>query len=332
MGKTLVTGAAGFIGSHLVKRLLDERREVIAVDNFHRGNVQNYKDLGIKIICYNIDLTDSNQVFELFDNYNITTVFHLAARIGSIEYLHGNVDNELVTLQTNLLIDSNVFKACRKHKINKIIYTSSISVYPIDLQKDVGSLFAEKDLKYVNPEGGYGWAKYIGELQLCWLKDINIGIARIFNVFGELKSIGKSSHVISRLIKNTIINDKEVVIWGSGEQTRCFLYISDCIDALLLLEAKATLPPLILNIGSDEPITINDLANLIISISGKDIEVKYDLSKPVGPMSRTPIIDKAKEILNWEPKVSFEDGILETFKWVTKRMEMDKNELYNPES
>jgi len=326
MRKTLVTGAAGFIGSHLVKRLLDEGRNIVAVDNFHRGNIQNYLDLGIKLECDNLDLTDNAQVAELFDLNEIDVVYHLAARIGSIEYLHGNINNELATLQTNLLIDINVFKACLESNVKKLIYASSISVYPIDLQKKIGSVFSEKDMKYANPEGGYGWAKYIGEKQLNWMKNIDISIARIFNVYGELKPIDESSHVISRLIKNLINNEEEFSVWGSGEQTRCFLYISDCIDALLLLDENATNPPLVINIGSEKPVSIMELAKKIVTISGRNLVIKHNYDKPIGPLSRTANITKARNILNWEPKVDLEDGIKRTYKWAQKRLTIvDKN-------
>ena len=320
IGTTLVTGGAGFIGSHLVKSLLDEGRVVIAVDNFQRGNLQNYSDLNINIECLNLDLTNSELVNELFSEHKFESVFHLAARIGNIEYLHMNSNTELNTLNTNLLIDSNVIKACINYDIEKFVYSSSISVYPIDLQEKIGSVFSEKDLTYVNPEGGYGWAKYIGEQQLSWLPNSKVGIARIFNVYGELKPIGDTAHVISRFIKNLLFNKDEFCVWGSGEQTRCFLYISDCIDALIKLEKKAANPPLIVNIGSDVPITINKLAEKIISILKLDYQLKHDPSKPVGPLSRTANIQKAKQCLNWEPKISIEEGIERTAIWIRKRI------------
>lgn len=319
MKKTLVTGAAGFIGSHLVKRLLYEGRNIIAVDNFSRGSVKNFLDLSIDLKCDNIDLVNNNKVEKLFSDNEIDVVFHLAAKIGSIEYLHGNINNELTTLQTNLLIDANVFRACLKYHVNKIIYASSISVYPIDLQKKGGAVFSEEDLKYVSPEGGYGWAKYIGELQLKWMKKINISIPRIFNVYGELKPIDNSAHVISKLMKDLISMEK-VTVWGTGEQSRCFLYISDCINALILLEKNATNPPLIVNIGSDKPISIIDLAKKIIKISDKNIDIEFNKDKPTGPISRIPNIEKAKKYINWQPEVRFSDGLEKTYKWIQKKL------------
>ena len=139
--KCLVTGAAGFIGSHLAKRLLDEGKQVVLVDDFSRGNIQNLLDLGVRNDCIDIDLRNYEQLHEMIQG--IDTVFHMAARVGSLDYLHGSIMAEILTLQTNLEIDANVFKICLENNVNRIVYASSISVYPMDTQSYSGAIFSE---------------------------------------------------------------------------------------------------------------------------------------------------------------------------------------------
>lgn len=317
--KTIVTGGSGFIGSHLVKRLLDEGRDVVVVDDFSRGTKQNLADLNIQVECRNSDLRDYQQVAKSLADAD--AVFHFAACVGSVEYLHGDQQAELKTLQSNLAIDTNIFRKCMELNVKKIVYASSVSVYPIDLQQKSGTTFSEEDLKYYNPEGGYGWAKLLGEIQLAWLKNSKIGIARIFNIYGPNNALGKTSQVIPSLICKAIdYSQKDFVVWGDGTQSRCFTYISDCIDALMKLEEKASNPPLTVNIGSDYTITVAEIVQEIVKISRKKIDVKYDLSKPVGPISRTANISRAEKLLQWRPKVKLEEGLKQTYRWVEKRI------------
>jgi nucleoside-diphosphate-sugar epimerase len=318
--KTLVTGAAGFIGSHLSKRLLDEGRDVILVDDFSRGDVQNLIDLGVNVECKKVDLKNYNEIIKLLKGVDV--VYHLAALVGSIEYLHHNEFSELNALQENLLIDINVFKACLLNNVKTLIYTSSVSVYPMDIQNKKNVILSETDLNHINPEGGYGWAKLLGELQLKWMTNTNVGIARPFNVYGENEELLARPHVVPALIRKAIRFPKEeFIVWGNGEQSRCLLYVSDAVDALIRLEQVASTPPVIVNIGSDEETSIGELANKILRLSGKSINIKFDETKPVGPLSRTAEITKTKQILNWRPKVSLDEGLMKTYLWAKKRLE-----------
>lgn len=325
--KTVVTGGAGFIGSHLAKALLDRGREVVIADDFSRGNKLNLLDLGIQTECLEIDLRNFAQALKV--TKGAETVFHMAARVGSLDWLHGSEANELEALQTNLVIDANVFRACIENRVKKIIYASSVSVYPIYLQDRPNIVFSEDALQItdtvrgtIDPEGGYGWAKFLGEIQLSWIKGIEIGIARIFNIYGENGELGESAHVVPSLIRKAIRYPKEEFIaWGDGKQSRDFLYVSDVSDALLKLEEKASNPPPVVNLGSDETVPIGKLAEKIVELSGKAIEIRYDTSKPVGPISRTADITKARALLGWQPKVSLEEGLKRTYAWVIERLE-----------
>ena len=325
--KTVVTGGAGFIGSHLVKELLDRGREVIIADDFSRGNRLNLLDLGIQTECQNIDLRDFSNALKV--TKGAETVFHLAARVGSLDWLHGSVSNELEALQTNLVIDAHVFKACIENRVNKITYASSVSIYPAHLQNRSDVVFSEDNVQVselecgtIDPEGGYGWAKFLGELQLFWVKGISVGIARIFNIFGENGALGDSTQVVPSLIRKAIRYPKEeFIVWGDGKQSRDFLYVSNCVDALLKLEGKASNPPIVVNIGSEQAITIGSLAEKIVELSGKNIEIKYDHSKPMGPMSRTAVVTKARTLLGWQSMVNLEEGLRRTYAWLEKRLQ-----------
>ncbi|MDO8491949.1 MAG: NAD-dependent epimerase/dehydratase family protein, partial [Dehalococcoidia bacterium] len=315
--KTIVTGGAGFIGSHLVKRLMDEGREVAVVDDFSRGRLENLADLGVRLPGKPgpVDLTDYSQTLKALKGADV--VFHMAARVGSLEYLHGSDWNELTALQLNVTIDTNVFRACLEHKVKKIVYASSVSVYPMDTQHAYGLVLSESDMSRINPEGGYGWAKLLGEIQLQWMRNASIGIARIFNVYGEGEAPDKNAHVVPALARKAVLYpSEEFRVFGDGKQTRDFLYVSDAVDALLKLEAKATWPPVIVNIGSGEVVTIKQLVDTVVKVSGKKITPVYDPAKPVGPLSRTADITRTKSVLGWQPKVSLEDGLARMMKWV----------------
>ncbi|MDI6814838.1 MAG: NAD-dependent epimerase/dehydratase family protein, partial [Dehalococcoidales bacterium] len=332
--KTLVTGGTGFIGSHLVKALLEQGREVIVASDFSRLGMENLADLGLRVSDIEVreaDLSDYAQALRAVEGAGV--IFHLAARVGSLEYLHGSAQAELAALQTNLVIDANVFKACLEKGVQKIIYASSCAVYPMHKQSSSDAIFSESDLilafnpQPLNPDGGYGWAKLLGEIQLSWMGG-NIGIARIFNVYGENEPLGEKAHVIGDLIQKTILSpERDLIVRGDGNQTRDFLYVSDCVDALLKLEqklsntnSKDSRNSLTLNIGSGKAVSIRTIAEKVVEVSGKNIGIKYDLSKPVGPISRTADITKARTLLNWQPRVTLDEGLNQTYAWAEKRL------------
>ena len=319
--KIAVTGGAGFIGSNLVRKLLDVGHDVVIIDDFSRGTELNLQDLAINAEIRRVDLRDYRLALNSIKG--VETVFHLAARVGSINYLHGSKWNELETLQSNLIIDANVFRACLENGVKKLVYASSVAVYPIEAQSTTEAAFSEKSLTHYNPEGGYGWSKLMGEIQLAWTEGLDIGIARIFNIYGENGALGNSSHVVTSLIRKAIIYPREkYVVWGDGTKTRDFLYVGDCVEALIKIPEKAATPPFIVNIGSDKAIKISVIAEKIAWISGKNIEIIYDPSQPSGPFSRTSDNRQAKALLNWEPKVSLDEGLQRTYKWEEKRLKV----------
>jgi GDP-D-mannose 3',5'-epimerase len=315
--KTVVTGAAGFIGANLVRRLLELGRDIRCVDNVSRGKSRNLEGLPVEVVY--ADLRHYDQALKVVEGADI--VYHLAARVGSIDFLHGSSKAELEALQSNLAIDVNVFRACREVGVKNIVYASSVSVYPIDKQQRLGAVFREEDIYPVNPEGGYGWAKLMGEIQFGMMEECRSAAARIFNAYGEYCEYEGTAQVVPALIRKAIrYPEEEFVVWGDGSQTRNLVYIQDCIDALLKMEEKASYPPLILNVGNEKTTTIRELAKTIVKVSGKKIEIRYDKSKPVGPLSRIPSISKARQILGWSVNSSLEIGIRKTFDWMKQRL------------
>ena len=330
--KTVVTGGPGFIGSHLVKSLLGRNREVIVASDLLRLGNKNLLGLGVKpsdVELRGTDLADYQQALEAVAGAD--SVFHLAARVGSLEYLHGSEMAELVALQNNLLIDANVFRACLESKVNKLVYASSCAVYPMSRQRRHGAVLAENDLQLdggpgtIEPDGGYGWSKLMGEIQLGWMKNIGVGIARIFNIYGENEPIEEGkAHLIGDLIRKVILNPQSSLrIRGDGSQTLDFLYVSDCADALIRLEEKASNPPAITNIGSGNAVSIRTIAEKVVELSGNDIGLLYDATRTAGPISRTANMSNARALLDWQPRVSLDEGLRHNYSWIQRKLQED---------
>jgi len=322
MTKVVVTGGAGFLGSHVVKRLVDDGRDVSIVDNLSSGSTQNLADLGVRQKCSVGDLR--NYEFANESLRSADAVFHFAAEVGSVSYLHGSNERELAALQSNLLIDTNVFRACLENRVRTVIFASSVSVYPFDEQLGSITRFREEDSeRRINPEGGYGWAKYLAEKQLSLMTNISYGVARIFHAYGQNIYLRPDrSQVIASLIRKVSrYPNEDFTVWGDGTQRRCFVFVADAIDALMRLEkyveAKGNL---IVNVGSTEEVTVRDLAQLVVLLSKKNIPLKFDASKPVGALSRVPNLDKIKNTLGWWPSTVLSEGLQETIDWAEGRI------------
>jgi GDP-D-mannose 3', 5'-epimerase len=322
MPKVAVTGGAGFLGSHIVKRLSDDDRDFSIVDDFSSGSLRNLADLGVRRKCVVGDLRDYG--FARRSLRGADTVFHFAAEVGSVSYLHGSNARELAAMQSNLIIDANVLKACLANGVRTVIYASSVSVYPFDEQLGSHTQFREEDAeRKVNPEGGYGWAKYVAEKQLSLMPDVSYGVARIFHAYGKNIYLKPDrSQVIASLIRKAVrYPDEGFVVWGDGSQRRCFVYIEDVLDALMKLE-KHVLErgSLTVNVGSTEETTVRDLAERVVRLSKKDIPLTFDESKLTGALNRMPNLDRAKRVLGWTPTTSFSKGLKKTFDWAERRL------------
>jgi nucleoside-diphosphate-sugar epimerase len=313
--RILVTGAGGFIGHHLVKRLKAEGYWVRGVD--------------IKYPEFEPSPADEFELLDLrkWDNCLIATrgideVYHLAADMGGIGYIttyHADV------ARNNILINAHMLEASRINGVKKFLFTSSACVYPRYRQNtpDVSPL-KEEDAYPADPEPGYGWEKLFTE-ELCryYWQDYKFEtrIARLHNVYGPLATYEggreKAPAAICRKIALAKDGD-EVEVWGDGNQTRSFLYIDDCIEGLIRIMASEYREPL--NLGSDRLVTINELVDIVAKIAGKNIKKKHDLTKPQGVRGRNSDNTRLRQVLGWEPQIPLEVGLEKTYKWVESEL------------
>ncbi len=323
--KILVAGGAGLIGSHIARTLVNKGALVTVADNLSSGSRKNFEDFKSKIEFVSADLRKEANCVKLSEGKDY--VFQLAANMGGIGYITA-VGADI--MRDNILINVNMVQSSFENKIKGYFYSSSACVYPEYRQKDSAvTPLKESDAIPADPDQFYGWEKLATE-KLCeaYQKDygMNIRMARFHNVYGEVftafdKDKGKAPcHIIMKVLRYP---EQEFVLWGDGKQTRSFLYIDDCVEGVLKLMDSNYVKPV--NIGSDRLVTIDELAQIIIKISGKRIEVKHDLSKPQGVRGRNADITLVKKEVGWEPKVSLEEGLKRTYEWASERM----NELEN---
>ncbi len=309
--RILVTGAGGFIGHHLVKRLKAEGYWVRGVD--------------IKFPEYEPSPADEFEILDLrrWDNCLIATrgidqVYNLAADMGGIGYItacHADI------ARNNILINAHMLEASRLNGVQKFLFSSSACVYAQYKQKspDVTPL-REEDAYPADPEPGYGWEKLFTE-ELCRYYWSDYGfetrIVRFHNVYGPLGTYEggkeKAPAAICRKVALAQEGD-EIEIWGDGEQTRSFMYVEDCVEGLLRIMASDYREPL--NLGTDRLVTINQLVDIVCDIAGKRLVKRHDLTKPQGVRGRNSDNSRLRQVLGWEPSTSLEEGLTVTYRWI----------------
>lgn len=328
--KVLVTGGAGHIGSHLTKTLVDNGADVLVVDNLWRGRKEYLLNSDNKYI---INMEKNFKEWDLRNYENaekavqgIDVVFHLADMVAGITYVF---DNQPDVFRSNVMINSNMFTAAHKAKVDRLIYVGAACAYPHEKQNDpLHPLFKENDMYPAHPESAYGWGKLMGEYE-CELFSksgmLNTGILRLHNVYGPHSDLSvERSQVIPATIRKAILYPEEkYLIWGNGEQNRSFIYVTDVVEGLLLVAEKGINKGPI-QIGTNEKTTINEIASMVREVSGKNIVIEHDLTKPVGDFGRAADITLAKKILGWEPKVSMKEGIKKTYDWAYNYLQSHK--------
>ena len=318
--KVLVAGGAGLIGSHMARTLLGKGAKVRVADDFSSGSLNNIKDIKSKIDFHRIDLREKKNCLKM--TKGVDYVFQFAANMGGIGYIT-SIGADI--MRDSVLINTNMLQSACENRVAKYFYSSSACVYPEYLQKDAKvTPLKEADAYPADPDQFYGWEKIFTE-KMCeaYRADygMNIRIARFHNIYGEVytafdKQKGKAPcHLIMKALKYP---EQEYVVWGDGKQTRSFLYIDDCIEGVLRLMDSDYNGSI--NIGSDRMVTIDELAQITIKISGKDIRIKHDLSKPQGVRGRNADLTLVKQVLNWEPSVSLEEGMKRTYDWAKERL------------
>jgi nucleoside-diphosphate-sugar epimerase len=310
--RILVTGGAGFIGSHLVKKLLEMECDVFVADNFSRGRRENIEQVLDKIHLYQVDLTKLENC--MLATKDVDYVFHLAASVGGIHYIKKeNVEGST----PSILMNTNMLEASVKNDVERFLFASSACVYrekSLELNE-----FKEGDAIPADPPTTYGWAKILGEIQ-CRSYHLDYGFKtssiRIFNCYGEHENLDpRWSHVIPSLIRKAILYPQEgFKLFGDGKQERAFLYVGDCVDGFLIAMEKITDGDVI-NLGSEEVISVGKLAEKIVKLSDKDINMEYDLSGPQGTHRYCANMGKMKKVLEWSPKISLDEGLERIYKW-----------------
>ena len=316
--RVLVTGAGGFIGSHLTAYLKDKGYWVRGVD--------------LKYPEFQESVADEFQIADLRlrdDAMNavegVEEVYALAADMGGMGFISAH---HAEILYNNSLINLNTIEAARVHGVDRYLYTSSACIYPEHLQTeaDVKPL-REEDAYPAAPQDAYGWEKLVSE-RLCthYREDygLNTRIVRFHNIFGEKGTWEggreKAPAALCRKIATAKLTDTpEIEIWGDGEQTRSFCYIEDCVEGLYRLMKSEFVEPL--NLGQDRMVSINELADMIASIAGVGI-VKKHVDGPMGVRGRNSDNSKLRSVLNWEPQVSLEAGLERTYQWIEEEVRM----------
>jgi nucleoside-diphosphate-sugar epimerase len=317
----LVTGGAGFIGSHLAEALINKGAVVSVADNLWRGKVENLKnDAGVDLIdiendFFKVDLCRYESCKRVAEKQDI--VFHLADVVAGINYVFGN---EFSLFNSNVLINTNMLHASIESQVESYIYVGTACSFPREKQDKLNMpLLKEDDAYPANPESSYGWSKLMGEYECSLAQNenlINVGVLRLHNVYGPKTDISpERSQVIPSLIRKAIRYPKEeFIVWGSGEQRRAFIYVDDVVKALILTVEKG-MNQGVIQIGPDYSTSIREIAETIVSISSKDIPIVYDASKREGDKDRAADWTKAKEVLGWSPETTIKEGLTATYNW-----------------
>jgi GDP-D-mannose 3',5'-epimerase len=317
MNKALVCGAGGFIGSHLVKSLKKEGFWIRGVDlkypEFSETVADDFVigDLRNPDICRQILDTPFNEVYQL------------AADMGGAGFVFTG-DNDADIMHNSGLINMNMVAACQKINVNRIFYSSSACMYPEYNQRDPDNPKCSEDSAYpAVPDSEYGWEKLFSErLYLAFQRNygMEVRIARYHNIFGPEGTWqgGREKAPAALCRKIAIAQDGgEIEIWGDGLQTRSFLYIDNCLEGTLrLMRSNFTGP---VNIGSEEMVTINQLAIMIMKIAGKQLTLKH-IPGPQGVRGRNSDNRLIKEKLGWGPTVSLVKGLKKTYEWIEEQV------------
>jgi GDP-D-mannose 3', 5'-epimerase len=317
MKKALVCGAGGFIGGHLVRRLKKEGFWVRGVDVKHPEFSKTHADdfaLG--------DLRDPDVCRDVVDQV-FDEVYQLAADMGGAGFVFtGNNDADI--MHNSALINLNMLDACHKRAAKRIFYSSSACMYPEYNQLDPENPKTSEDSAYpAQPDSEYGWEKLFSErlfLAYCRNHGVGVRIARYHNIFGPEGTWtgGREKAPAALCRKVAEANDGgEIEIWGDGQQTRSFLYVDECLEGTTrLMRSEFTGP---VNIGSEEMVTIDQLATMIMDVAGKKQSIRH-IPGPLGVRGRNSDNALIRDALNWQPSRPLIDGLRQTYPWIDAQL------------
>ncbi len=339
MKKILVCGAGGFIGSHLVKQLREEGHWVRGVDlklpefsessanDFVIGDLRDPKLVSVVMFAPNQHSLDDKE--NAFDE-----VYQLAADMGGAGYIFTG-ENDAHVMHNSAQINLNIAEQCRKGSVNKIFYSSSACMYPEYNQLEPDNPNCSEESAYpAAPDSEYGWEKLFSErLYLAYARNygLDVRIARYHNIFGPEGTWEGGKEKAPAAMCRKVAESKDgdsIEVWGDGKQTRSFLYIDECVKATIGLMNSDFQGPV--NIGSEEMVTINQLAEMAINISGKNLKImnlqgenfikKYGFPCPLGVRGRNSDNNLFIEKMGWEPKLTLLECMEKTYKWINKEV------------
>lgn len=314
--RTLVTGAGGFIGHHLVKRLKAEGHWVRGVDlsppAYEPTDADEFDllDLCVHENCVRATRGDIQQAY------------HLAADMGGIGYITAS---RAALAHHNVLMSAQMIEAARQAGVSRFLFASSACIYPQHRQSQTEvTPLREEDAYPADPEAGYGLEKLFSE-EMCryYWQDYGFEthIVRFHNVYGPMGAYEggkeKAPAAISRKVA-LVCHGDEIEIWGDGQQTRSFMYVDDCVEGLLRLMASSYREPL--NLGTDRLISVDGLVDLISAIAGKRLIKRHDPSKPQGVRGRNSDNQRLRAVLGWEPQICLEQGLVSTYRWIESEL------------
>jgi nucleoside-diphosphate-sugar epimerase len=310
----IVTGAGGFVGGHLVAALVATGRTVRAVDRRPPGDWFQRSPAAENLLL-DVSLLDGARLAVR----GASEVYNLAADMGGM----GFIEQNKAACMLNVLSSTHVLKASHEAAAERYFYSSSACVYPARLQDAAGAApLREEDAYPADPEDGYGWEKLFGE-RMCrhFHEDYGLAtrVARYHNVYGELGTYegarAKAPAAICRKVAIAkVAGRREIEIWGDGRQTRTFTYIDDCIEGTLLVALGDDPRPV--NIGSSDPVSIDELTDLVQEIAGIRLRRRYVPGAPQGVRGRSSDNSEVLARYNWEPKTSLAEGLERTYRWV----------------
>ncbi|MBT3897010.1 MAG: NAD-dependent epimerase/dehydratase family protein [Candidatus Marinimicrobia bacterium] len=319
MKKALICGAGGFIGNHLVNRLKKEGYWVRGVDlKYNEFQDTKADDFVIG------DLTDPQLCRTVIDR-KFDEVYQLAADMGGAGFVFTG-ENDADIMHNSGLINLNILDACRRRNVKRIFYSSSACMYPEYNQMDPKNPKCSEDSAYpASPDSEYGWEKLFSErLYLAYHRNygMDVRIARFHNIYGPFGSWcdGREKAPAAFCRKVAEVSDGDTIeMWGDGKQTRSFLYIDECLEGVRRLMLSDWTGPV--NIGSEEMVSINQLAKIVMDIAGKNLSINH-IPGPLGVRGRNSDNKLIAEKLNWAPSYSLKKGLEKTFSWVEEQVKL----------
>ena len=322
MKKILVLGAGGFIGGHLSKSLQKSGNEVIGVDIKRHEYIKSVAD---KFILG--DLRDPSFTKKLI-NYPFDEVYQLAADMGGAGFIFSG-ENDTDIMHNSAMINLNVVEASIKAKVKKIFYSSSACMYPERNQIDPNNPNCKENSAYpAEPDSEYGWEKLFSErfyLAANRNYNLDVRIARFHNIFGPKGSWKDGREKAPAAFCRKVAEAKKgenIEMWGDGNQTRSFLFIEECLTGIEKLMDSRFMGPV--NIGSDEMISINDLAKMAMEIAGKKLGINH-IPGPLGVRGRNSDNNLIKEKIGWAPNWPLRKGMELTYEWIQKQVNKQEN-------